>query len=101
MKERLEEIRKCGIEKIENVKTTEELEEVRRDLLGKKSELSEVLKTLGSLEAEMRKEIGSESTQIKNTFASLLTKKEEELIASKSVLNEPLDLTLPGKKVRA
>ncbi len=100
MKEKLEEIRKQGLEKIESIKGVEELQDVRRDLTGKKSELSEVLKTLGSLSVEMRKEIGMQSTEIKNIFVSKLNEKEEQLIASKSVLDEPIDLTLPGTKVK-
>ena len=101
MKERLEEIRQSGLEKIENSKSIEELQEVRKDLTGKKSGLSEVLKSLGSLDADTRKEVGMIATEIKNFFAEKLTEKETELINSKSVLDEPIDLTLPGKKVNA
>ena len=99
MKEKLLEIRKHGLEKIESIKTLEELQDVRRDLTGKKSELSEVLKTLGSLSPEMRKEMGMQSTEIKNIFVDKLNEKEEEIISSKSVLDEPIDLTLPGTKI--
>ena len=85
MKEKLLEIRKQGLEKIEAVKTLEELQDVRRDLTGKKSALSEVLKTLGSLSPDMRKEIGMQSTEIKNIFVDKLNAKEGEIISSKSV----------------
>ena len=99
MKERLEEIRQKGLEKIESCKTIEELQEVRKDLTGKKSDLAEVLKTLGSLDAESKKEVGMKATEIKNFFADKLLEKETELINLKSVLDEPIDLTLPGSKV--
>lgn len=98
MKEKLENICKIGLEKIENCKSLEELQEVRRDLTGKKSDLSEVTKTLGTLSVEMRKEIGMMATEIKNFFAEKLSEKETALIASKSVLDTPIDLTLPGTK---
>ena len=49
MKEKLLDIRKKGLEKIETIKTLEELQDVRKTLTGKKSELSDVLKSLGSL----------------------------------------------------
>lgn len=98
MKERLEEIRKQGLEKINSIKTLEQLQDVRRELLGKKSELSEVMKKLGELSNEMRKEIGMKSTEIKSTFANELSEKERQLIELKSVLDEPIDLTLPGIK---
>lgn len=99
MKEKLLEIRKHGLEKIESIKTLEELQDIRRDLTGKKSEISEVLKTLGSLSPEMRKEIGMQSTEIKNIFVDKLNEKEETIISSKSVLDELIDLTLPGAKI--
>lgn len=99
MKERLEEIQKVGLEKINNSKSVEELQEVRKDLTGKKSALSEVLKTLGSLSPEERKEIGMQATEIRNCFSEKLEEKEQELISNKSVLNEPIDISLPGTKV--
>lgn len=101
MKEQLEQIKENGLKKIEAAKTIEELAEVRKDLTGKKSELAEVMKTMGSLTPEMRKEIGMQTTNIKNVFATKLDEKEEELIASKSVLDEPIDLTLPGTKTNS
>lgn len=99
MKERLEEIRNRGLKRIEEAIRVEELQEIRRELTGKKSELSEVLKSLGSLSADLRKEIGMKSTEIKNLFAEKLGEKEEKLIESKSVLEEAIDLTLPGTGV--
>ncbi len=97
MKSKLEEIRNEGLKRIVGAANMELLQDIRKDLTGKKSPLSEVLKKLGGLEPEMRKEIGIQATEIKNVFAEMLAQKEEELIAAKSVLDEPLDLTLPGK----
>ncbi|MCI8513255.1 MAG: phenylalanine--tRNA ligase subunit alpha [Lachnospiraceae bacterium] len=99
MKERLEEIRNRGLKRIQEAVRVEELQEIRRELTGKKSELSEVLKTLGSLSADLRKEIGMRSTEIKNLFAEKLGEKEEHLLESKSVLDGAIDLTLPGTGV--
>ena len=99
MKERLEEIKTKGLEIIENVKNITELEQVRKDLTGKKSELSKVLKSMSDLSSDEKKSIGMLTTEIKTSFVEKLNLKEEELIASLSVLEEPIDLTLPGKKV--
>ena len=100
MKEELKKIRKIGLEKIDNARTIEELQEIRKELTGKSSNLSEVLKSLGSLSVDEKKTIGMEASEIKNLFTDKLSKKEEELITSKSVLDSPLDVTLPGKKVK-
>ena len=99
MKERLEKIKTRGLEKIKNVKNITELEQVRKDLIGKKSELSKVLKSMSDLSSDEKKSIGMLTTEIKTSFIESLKLKEEELIASLSVLEEPIDLTLPGKKV--
>ncbi len=99
MKEKLESIRKSGLEKIAAAKTMEEISEVRRELTGKKSELSDVMKTMGSLTPDERKELGMQTTEIKNVFQEHLDEREKQIIESKSVLEEPIDITLPGKKV--
>ena len=101
MKEKLEKIRDIGLEKIDATKTIQELEDVRKDLMGKKSELADVMKNIGSLALEDKKSVGMMTTEIKNVFQEKLASKEEEIIASMSVLDEPIDLTVPGKKVNA
>ena len=95
MKKRLEEIRIKGLEKIESVKNIIELEEVKKELTGKKSGLSEVLKSMRSLSVEEKKTIGMLTTEIKSAFADKLKHKEEQLIEAMSVLDGPIDLTLP------
>ena len=99
MKEKLEKIRTDGLEKIEKVKNISELEELKKELMGKKSSLAEVLKSMGSLSSEEKREIGMLATEIKKAFTESFDKKYEELISSMSVLEEPIDLTIPGKKI--
>ena len=85
MLEKLEKIQNIGLEKIKNTKTTKELEEIRRELLGKKSMLTEVLKSLSSLDAEMKKEVGMKANEIKTFFDTKLKEREEEIINNASV----------------
>lgn len=99
MKENLEKILKQGLEKIDKAKTVEEVQEVKKDLMGKNSELSKVLKGMSSLSPEEKRETGMKATEIREEFTKKLEEKEGEIISNKSVLNEPLDLTLPGKHV--
>ncbi len=99
MKERLEEIKNNGLKEIESVASVEELEEVRKRLTGKKSEFSEITKSMSNLSAEDKKTVGMLITEIKEAIVEKIQQKEESLIASMSVLDEPIDLTLPGKKV--
>ena len=99
MKEKLEKIQKEGLKKIEESLNVDVLQEVRKDLMGKKSGLSEILKSMGSLSQDEKKEIGMKATEIRELFTKKIEEKEAEIISNKSVLNEPIDITLPGKKV--
>lgn len=101
MKEKLEIIKTNGLNTIEGAKFIEEVQNVRKEITGKNSELTAVLKTLGALGSEDRKNIGMIATDIRNLFEEKLKEKEEKLIENVSVLNEKIDLTLPGKKVSA
>ncbi len=99
MKEKLEEIRSRGLKKIEEVQKLEDLQEISREITGKKSELTETLKSLSELSVEMKKTIGMQATEIKKLFADKLKEKENQLVNAKSVVDKPLDLTLPGTEV--
>ena len=99
MEKKLDDILKQGLEKITNSKTVEELQLVKKELTGKKSPLNEVLKSLGQMDGEERKNIGKKATDIRNTFNEKVEEKEKEIISSKSVLDKPLDITLPGKNI--
>ena len=99
MIEKLEEIKNASLSKILETDNILDLQELRKDVMGKKSELAEVLKSLGSLEPEQRKEVGIKATEIKNYLSEKLDEREGYLIDQKSVLDEPIDVTRPGTKV--
>ena len=80
MKEKLEEIKTKGLAKIESVKTISELEEVRKELTGKKSKLSEVLKSMKDLSIEEKKTIGMMATEIKTIFTENYKKNKKKLL---------------------
>ena len=99
MLERLESIKELGLKKIKETETLDQLQEVRRELTGKKGELTAVLKSLGSLEPEMRKTVGMRANEIKNHFAEKIQEREDEIVENQSALDEEIDLTLPGNAV--
>ena len=101
MKERLEELKNCNLDMIDKVSTLEELQELKKVIFGKKSELSEVSKSLGGLEVDERKVIGMLIGEIRNMIETKFADKEKMLIESKSVLDEVIDVTLPGNKISA
>ena len=99
MLEKLDKIKKEGLKKIKEATSEEKLELVRKELTGKKSTLSEVLKGLGKESVEMKKTVGMKANEIKNAFAEKIKEREDEIISNKSVLDEPIDLTQPGLDV--
>ena len=99
MLEKLDQIKNAGLSKIESAANLNELEVIRKELTGKKSELQEVLKSLGGLVPEMRKTVGQKSNEIKNLFAEKIDAKEEDLVSHASVIDGEIDLTLPGIEV--
>ena len=100
MKEQLEAIRQKALNELENAASIQDIEAVRIKLLGKKGELTGILKQMGKLSAEERPVVG----QLANVIRSEIEAKIEE--DSKSIAQklqaeklkaEKIDVTLPGK----
>ena len=66
MKEKIEEIKKQSIKEIENCTTQKELNELKVKYLGKKGELTTVLRGMGALSPEERPVIGSLVNQVRD-----------------------------------
>lgn len=100
MLDRLNNLRTLAEKEIAGVNSLEGLESLRVKYLGKKSELTEILKGLGGLSPEERKQVGMEANNIKNLLAEKLEEKNKELSASavKSTIikGAEFDTTLPG-----
>ena len=102
MKQQLEQIKQSALLALEEASTPAALEELRVRFLGKKGEVTAVLKQMGSLSAEERPVMG----QIANSVRAAI---EEALDARKAVINaqvleaklqaEALDVTIPGDAI--
>lgn len=68
-------IKNNGIEKLENAKTVEELQNIAKELTGKKSELGEVLKSISTLSNEEKKLVGMKTTEINNYLVNKIKTK--------------------------
>lgn len=100
MKEQLEAIRQKALNELENAASIQDIEAVRIKFLGKKGELTGILKQMGKLSAEERPVVG----QLANVIRSEIEAKIEE--DSKSIAQklqaeklkaEKIDVTLPGQ----
>lgn len=78
------------------------LEELRVQYLGKKGELTNQLKQIGSLPHEERPKFGDKVNQVKQQVAQLLSLKKATLDAAElaaAIAAEKIDVTLPGRGI--
>lgn len=101
-KEQLEAIRAEAEAALKSIETLEELDNVRVKFLGKKGDLTAVLKTMGSLAPEERPVVGQLANQIRSDIAAGVeakTKELKEAAQEARLLAETIDVTLPGEPV--
>ena len=102
MKEQLEKIRRDAMEALEGVNDSAELEALRVRFLGKKGELTAVLKTMGSLSAEERPVFGQAANNVRAAIEEKLEEAKLELKAralDAKLESEAIDITIPGTPV--
>ena len=98
MQEQLKKIQEEASEIISSITSLEKLQEIHRLYLGKKGELTSVLKGLAKLTVEEKKLIGSLANSIKEDLQNKIKDKEAELEASKPLLKNKIDISLPPLK---
>jgi phenylalanyl-tRNA synthetase alpha chain len=98
----LEKLHNEVILSISRASTEKELSEIRVGVLGRKGNLTQLLKRLGTLSEEDRREIGKRANQVK---ADLEKRVEEALLQIQererraALEKEKIDVTLPGRRV--
>lgn len=100
MKEKLEEIRAAAKTAIEAVSSEKDIEDLRVKYLGKKGELTALLKQMGSISAEERPKMGQLVNEAKSYLDNLITEKKGEMKEKATELKlkaETIDVTMPAK----
>jgi phenylalanyl-tRNA synthetase alpha chain len=103
MLERIEEIRVEAAAAIEAAPGTAELEQLRVSYLGRKAELTSILRGIAELPAEERGPVGSAANQARQQLEAALTARAADLDASElesKLAGDRIDVTLPGAPVR-
>ncbi|MBM6924700.1 phenylalanine--tRNA ligase subunit alpha [Pseudoflavonifractor phocaeensis] len=103
MKETLETIRREALAAMESAKNAQELDSIRVKYLGKKGELTAVLKQMGKLSAEERPAMGQLANEVRTALERALEARGKELEAAaleEQLKAEALDITVPGKAVK-
>lgn len=101
MKDMLESIAREAKASLELASTKQELENIRVKYLGKKGELTAVLKQMGKLSPEERPVMGQLANEVRAGIEALVEATEEKIKKAeleKKLKEEKLDVTMPGKK---
>ncbi len=100
MKTQLEQMRQTAAQKITAVPGKAELEALRIAYLGKKGELTAILKQMGGLSAEERPVMGQLANEVRAAIEGLIADRFErfkEKEKAERLVSETIDVTLPGK----
>ena len=101
MKEQLEAIRAGALAAIGAAGNTGELESLRVQYLGKKGELTALLKQMGKLSAEERPAMGALANEVRAALEAAIEEASQKLEAKaleERLEAEALDITVPGKQ---
>lgn len=101
MREQLNEIKRKAKERLDGISELSALEGLRVELLGKKGELTAVLKGMGKLSAEERPVIGQLANEVRGFIESTLEAKKAEFetaLEQAKLERETIDVTMPGTK---
>ena len=100
MKEKLSEIKLTALECIKSCDNLTDLEDIRIRFLGKKGELTAVLRGMGALTAEERPIVGALANEVRASIESAIDDKKTGLanaLAQAKLKEETIDVTMPGK----
>lgn len=101
MREKLEQLRNSALQAIATASVVEQLQDIRISLLGRKGELTALMKGLGSLSAEERPVIGqlvnTVRDEIESALGAAIESAHEDVIATR-LQSERIDISLPGRR---
>lgn len=103
MKEQIEKMKELAKEEIVKAEDLQSLDMVRVKYLGKKGELTALLRGMGALSPEERPVVGELVNKVRDELEALMNTKTEELEEAKlqqKLEEETIDITLPSSKVR-
>jgi len=102
MKEKLEAIKEKTKKEVEEIQNLQTLNELRVRILGKKGELTEILRGMKDLSPEERPQVGALVNTVRDEIETVLEKTEEILKQKeleKKLEEEKIDITLPSSKI--
>lgn len=102
IEEQLQALEAWALPAIAGAEDPEALEQMRIRVLGRKGELTEILRGLAALSPEMRREVGQQSNVLKAKIEVALQEKQQALrsaVLDQLAVREGIDITLPGRPI--
>ena len=99
LKEQLQAIQQKAIERLEQAKETQAVEDIRIKYLGKKGDVTQVLKGMKDLSPEERPIVGRLANDVRDTIQAKISERKAVLhqeALNKQLAEETIDVTLPG-----
>ncbi len=103
MKDKLVKIEEAAMQAVAEVVSEVELQQVKARFLGRKGEVTAIMKGMGQLSSEERPIIGALSNEVKDRLESAFSERQESLrqaFMKERLVTEQLDVTLPGRSQR-
>jgi phenylalanyl-tRNA synthetase alpha chain len=104
MRERLQALQEAALADLQKVETQQQLNDLRIQYLGKKGELTEVLRGMAQLTAEERPLVGQVANDTRKAIEDVIEQKQAlfaRLETERRLQSETIDVTLPGRTVKA
>ena len=102
MREMMQKLRDASLKAILESQDPESLENLRVRYLGKKGELTGILRQMGKLSAEERPQMGQLANQLRSEIEESIEQRRKELneaMLEMKLLQETVDVTMPGEKM--
>ena len=101
MKDKLKLIQEKALAAFQEAKEIKDIDELKVKFLGKKGELTAILKEMGKLSAEERPVIGQMANEVRAEIEKMLEESKKRLEAAEMAIRlekEKIDVTMPGKE---
>jgi phenylalanyl-tRNA synthetase alpha chain len=100
MLKRLEELEQNTLRQLSSIGSSDALREIESATIGKKGELTTILRSIGTLPGEERKAVGERANQVKQTLEAAIAEREETVRGQEmnaAMQAGAIDVTLPGR----
>ena len=100
MRDKLKKIKELAVENLKGVNDLKALDDLRVKFLGKKGELTQILKGMGALSKEERPAVGQLANEVREEIEVKLDEAKKGLLSKAMEIKlkaETIDVTMPGK----